>query len=138
MTDILKDELAIDPLTRGYSTMTDEEAADDLNTSYRSRNRTSMSGDEIAQQADPTEFNALDDGSQNNTADIQGHWLALCGRETIDPFATANVELVKAIFGTGSTTVVNLQAARIENITRAQELGIVFVKTGHVNVARTV
>ncbi len=137
MADVLADELVNDPLVRGYLGMTDEEAAADLNTSYRSRNRTSMSGDEIAQQADPTEFNALDDGSTTNTADVKSHWLALCGRETIDPFANANVQLVIAIFGGGSTSVSNLNAARVESITRAVELGITFVKAGHVNVARS-
>ncbi len=118
----LKTELTDDPLTRGYAGMTDSQAADDLNTSYRSRNRTSMTGDEIAQQADPTEFNALDDGSANNTADVKSHWLALCGRETIDPFATANVELINSIFGNPSATRTNLATARVGSITRAQEL----------------
>lgn len=32
---VLKDELTADPLGRGYSGMTDAEAADDLNTAYR-------------------------------------------------------------------------------------------------------
>ena len=31
----LRDELLTDPLTRGYSGMTDQEATDDLNTAYR-------------------------------------------------------------------------------------------------------
>ena len=136
MADILKDELLNDPLARGYSGMTDAQVADDLNTAYRSRNRTSMTGDEIAQQADPTEYAALDDGSANNTPDTKGHWLALCGRETIDPIAAANVQLVTAIFGGGSVTVTNLQAARVEPITRAQELGLGIVKPGHVEEAR--
>ena len=118
----LKTELTDDPLTRGYAGMTDQEAADELNTSYRTRNRATMSGDEVAQQADPTEFNALDDGSVNNTADVKGHWLILCARESIDPFATANAQLVIAIFGAASTSVANLQAVRVESITRAQEL----------------
>ena len=147
MADTLKDELTIDPLVRGYNgpgaanpgpgPMSDQEATDDLNTSYRTRNRTSMSGDEIAQAADPTEFNALDDGSQNNTADVKSHWLALCGRTTIDPFATANVELVISIFGSGSTTVSNLNAGRVESITRAVELGLGSVKSRDVGYARS-
>ncbi len=136
MADALKDELAGDPLVRGYSGMTDEEAAADLNTSYRTRNRTSMSGDEIFQATDPGEFNALLTGS-GNTADDQGHWLAFCGRDTVDPFATANVQLVISIFGGGSTSVSNLNAARVESITRGEELGLGLVKIGHVNVARS-
>ena len=135
----LKDELANDPLVRGYSGMTDQQAADDLNTSYRSRNRASMSGDEIAQAADPAEFDALDDGSANNTPDTKGHWLALCGREAIDPFATANVELVNSIFGNPSTTRTNLIAARVESITRAEELPGVRspARRSHVEAARS-
>ncbi len=120
----LKTELTDDPLTRGYAGMTDQQAADDLNTAYRTRNRTNMTGDEIAQQADPVEFNGLDDGSANNTADVKAHWLALCARESIDPFAATNEQLVIAIFGAGSASVANLQAARLESITRAQELGL--------------
>ncbi len=118
----LKDELTGDPLVRGYSTMSDQEAAEDLNTEYLSRNRTSMSGDEIAQQAVPVAFDALDDGSANNTADVKSHWLALCGRGSIDPFASANEQLVISIFGVGSQTVLNLQAARVEPISRAEDL----------------
>ena len=140
MADELADELSVDPLGRGYSGMSDQAAADDLNSIYpspdtRTRNRISMTGDEIAQAADPTEYNALANGSGNSTDD-QGHWLVLCARETIDPFATANVQLVIAIFGAASATVTTLQALRVESITRAQELGLPVVKVGHVTVAR--
>lgn len=136
MAHDLAHELSVDELVRGYSGMTDQETADDLNTSYRTRNRAGMSGDEIAQAADPTEFNALDDGSANNTADVKSHWLALCGRESVDPFAAANVQLVISIFGSGSTTVSNLNAARVESITRAVELELGEVKSRHVGYAR--
>jgi hypothetical protein len=37
---IIKTEIDIDPLTRGYSGMSDREIADDMNTKYRERNRT--------------------------------------------------------------------------------------------------
>ncbi len=141
MADALKDELASDPLLRGYLGMSDQEAAADLNTSYRTRNRTSMTGDEIFQATDPGEFNGLTSGS-GNSSDDQGHWLAFCGRETIDPFATANVQLVISIFGNPSTTLTNLNAARVESITRAAELRLPLLKgkllIGYVTAARTV
>jgi len=35
----LKDEIVNDPLSRGYSSMTDSEVADDLNTQYREQHR---------------------------------------------------------------------------------------------------
>ncbi len=136
MADVLKDELLIDPLGRGYSGMSNQAAADDLNTSYRTRNRTSMSGDEIAQAADSTEYNALDDGSVNNTSDTKSHWLAFCARTEIDPFATANVELVISIFGNPSVSRTNLIAARIESITRGTELGLGSVNSRDVGYAR--
>ena len=135
MAGDLRDELTNDPLVRGYSTMSDQEVAEDLNTEYRTRNRKSMFGDELAQQADDTELDALDDGSANNTADVKSHWLAFCARGSVDPFATANVQLVISIFGAGSQTVTNLQAARTEPISRAAELGI-RVGEGLVAVAR--
>ncbi len=51
MADIakLKTELTGDRLGRGYTGMTDQQAADDLNTKYRTRNRDVMTGDEVFQ-----------------------------------------------------------------------------------------
>ncbi len=135
MADILKDELANDPLGRGYAGMTDEEVADDLNISNRTRNRTNMTGDEVFQATDAAEFSGLGSG-QGNSVDDQNHWLAFCGRDIIDPFANANVQFVTDIFQAGSTTLANLQASRIESITRGEELGLGKVKPGHVQDAR--
>ncbi len=147
----LKAELTDDELVWGYNgpgvfnagpgPMTDQQVTDVLNTIHsapntRTRNRISMTGDEVAQQAVPTAFDALDDGAQNNTSDVKSHWLALCGRTSIDPFAMANIQLVISIFGTGSQTVLNLQAARVEAISRATELNLGLVKLGHVEEAR--
>ena len=133
----IRDELLTDPLGRGYVGMSDQAAADDLNTAYRTRNRTSMTGDELFQATVPSEFNALSTGSGNNP-DNQGHWLSFCGRETIDPFATANEQFVIDLFGGGSGTVAALQAARVESITRGEELGIGIVKVGHVEEVRRI
>ncbi len=135
MADTLKDELAGDPLGRGYAGMTDEEAAADLNISNRTRNRTSMTGDEVFQATEAAEFAGLGSG-QGNSVDDQSHWLSFCGRDIIDPFASANVQFVTEIFQVGSTTLTNLQAARVESITRGVELGLGKVKTGHVQDAR--
>ncbi len=119
----LKTELDTDPLTRGYSGMTDQAAANDLNTVYRTRNRTSMTGDELFQATIPSEFNSLDTGAGNNPDD-QGHWLSFCGRDQLDPFATANEQFVIDLFGSSSGTVAALQASRVESISRAVELGL--------------
>ncbi len=137
MTEILRDELAGDPEGLGYP-VSDQGAADLINSlaTGRTRNRGSMTGDEIAQQAVPAAYDALDDGSANNTSDVKSHWLAFCGRASIDPFAGANEQLVISIFGSGSQTVINLQAARLEPISRATELGLGFVNARDVGYAR--
>ena len=44
--DKLRDELTTDPLARGYSGMSDKEAADDLNTEYRTTPKATITGDE--------------------------------------------------------------------------------------------
>lgn len=136
---VLSVELTSDPETLGYP-VSDQGATDLINslTTGRTRNREFMTGDEIAQQADDTELDALDDGSANNTADVKSHWLHLCTRDTIDPFAVANVHLVVSIFGSGSQTVLNLQAARVETVSRATELGLGIVRVGDVIRARAV
>lgn len=49
---ILEDEIAKDPLGRGYSAMTDLQLLDSLNTADRGRNRTSMTGREVKAAVD--------------------------------------------------------------------------------------
>lgn len=131
----LRDELNNDPLARGYSGMTASQVVDDLNTAYRTQNRGSLSGDEIFQQTDPAEFSNLDDGS-GNTADVKGQWMSFCSRASIDPFATANVQYVTQVFGSGSATVTNLGNVRVEDISRAQELGTGGVQRWHIEHVR--
>ncbi len=113
----LINELTNDPLERGYAGMTDSEAHASLHTPDRPGLRDAMSGDEIFQQTDPTGFVELTDAKRNL-------WLAFCGRDVIDPRATANVDFVKWVFGDTAQTVANLATARQTLITRVAELGI--------------
>lgn len=69
---ILKTEISTDPLSRGYSGMTDLEVADDLNTVYRTKVRDYISGSEILNATDDAEFDALQETKK--TA-----WTSLCG-----------------------------------------------------------
>ena len=126
----LGDELTNDPLGRGYSEMTDEEVVTDLNTEYRTRVKTSMSGDAIFVQTDAAEFAGLTDHKQLA-------WISWCGKDSIDPSNAANVDFVKWVFGAASTTVANLAAARVEDITRAAELGLGDVDAGDVQRVRS-
>ena len=127
----IRAEIDDDPLVRGYAGMTDQQVADDLNTAYRSRLRSSMSGDEIFQATDETEFSNLAANSRK-----QDMWVSFCGRSAIDPTATANVAFVEWIFGNPSTTRSNLIAARSETITRAEELKLGNVTAVSVEQAR--
>lgn len=47
-------EIYDDPLERGYSEMSDQAVADDLNTKYRTRNVNIFSGDFMFVRTDPT------------------------------------------------------------------------------------
>ena len=125
---ILSDELLNDPLGRGYSTMIDLEAADSLNIVDRPRNRELMTGSELLANTDSAEYNSLTDSKRDQ-------WLSLCGVDSIDPFGSV-VQIVIQIWGGGSTTISNLQAARIILISRAQELGLGQVNEGHIQGVR--
>lgn len=148
---MLRDELQADLLGRGYSGMDDAAAAADLNTAYRSRNRTSLTASEVLQNLDLAEWDALQtvaDGA-DAAADIAGHKVrnvglvlsAAAGDGGVDPFGKAQ-DLIVGAFGGGSATVTALKAARVEAISRAEELRDsdprfpVPVKVGHVDVAR--
>lgn len=125
---ILKSELEGDPLARGYAGMTAEEASDDMNTVYRTRNHTSMTGDEILNQVDTAEWGT------RSAAEKQTVW-DVCHLGSVDPFGVAATLLVGA-FGGGSNTIVALAAARKEDVSRATELGLGFIHPGHIENAR--
>ena len=121
----LKEELT-DPR---YLGMTDEEAAVDLNTLRIFRNRTSMTGLEVAYEIDEAEYAALTNSQKSQV-------LTLTLSESLDPFGLA-AHVIKDIFP-ASTTLTNLAAARIEQISRAVELGIRSpIHRNHIHAART-
>ena len=124
---VLNQELINDPLTRGYSGMSDQEAADDLNTVYRNRNVASMSGSEVLQSVDDVEYAALSDVKKDAL------W-GLLGIAILDPWGK-EANIMQNIFG-ASTTITNLQAARIETVSRGIELNIGIVSAGVVGKAR--
>ncbi len=134
---ILADEITNDPLGRGYSGMDDSQVAVDMNTKYRSRNRTSMSGSEIWDNTDPAEFAALEDGADTSGKSERNRkleWVSFCGINNHDPFGSSK-EFVIDIFGIGTTTA-NLDAVRVETISRGVELELGIIKVGHVQMAR--
>lgn len=123
----LKTELADDPLSRDYASMSDREAADDLNTEYREENRKIISSAEILDIIVDAELTSLDAAEQTE------FWRLLSLGE-IKPFGPAG-QIIIRLFGT-STTKTNFLAARKQNISRARELGFRRVRVSHVHNAR--
>ncbi len=122
----LRDEVLNDPLGRGYSTMTNAEVVIDLYTKYRLRPKSLMTGSEVMNATDKSEYNSLSDFYR------ELYWNILHLGE-LNPFGVEKDILVD-IFGSGSLTIEALQNARQENISRVTELSLGVVKEGHVEL----
>lgn len=127
LDDLKAELLAGHPVTGAYS-LDNEVAAGQINALNRTRNVSSLSGDRVFQATDTQEFGGL-------TEQKRLLWLSFCGRESIDPFGSANVAFVQFIFGAGATLSA-LTAMRTEVVSRAQELGFGRVFPGTVEQAR--
>ena len=125
---ILKNEITTDPLTRGYSGMTDQEIADDVNTEYRSMQLQSMTASEILNNTDKAEYDALIAASK----DI--YWNLLHMGE-LNPWGI-EADIMVDLFGGGSTTISNLQASRSQPQSRTRELGLPVMCSGFVKDAK--
>jgi hypothetical protein len=125
---VLFNEINTDPLGRGYSSMSDAEVAADLNTVYRTRNRGLMTASEVYNAVDETEFIAL-------TAEQKAEVWNIVHMGELDPFGL-EADRFLAIFGGGSTTISTLGDLRVDDISRAQELGLGEIYEGYVTKAR--
>lgn len=126
----LKQEIDADPLSRGYSGMTAQQIADDLNTKYRSRNKTGISGKDISEAIDSAEYAALGAAEKDRIINFTQ-------QQSVDPFGFAQIVFLD-MFAGGSTTIQNLASIRVESISRATELGWREVKAGHVIDAQAI
>ncbi len=138
----LRDEINVDPEVFGYNgvgsenpgpgPMTDKQVADFLSdATKRSRDKERMEATEVANAVDEAEF-------VGKTADEQAEIYSLLAMGVLDPRdGSLEVRRFVSIFG-GSATITALQAARVEAISRAAEVGIGGrVGEGHVAHART-
>ena len=130
MTSILRDELSVDPLGRGYAGFSDQQAADDLNTVYRSRMVESIASELIVAALDPPDYTAL------SAANERAFW-GIVGASFVRVSDTEVQAFFLALFPGGSGTRTNLIALANESISRAEELGLRTVKLGHVEGARS-
>ena len=127
--EILITEITEDPLTRGYSVMSDIEVADDLNTVYRTKTAQFLSGSDIFNETDAAEYGVLTDAQKSS-------WDALCGIDSIDTSSGVAKSREAELFGAGTDTRANLQALSISDVSRATELGLPIVYEGNVQEAR--
>jgi len=118
----------LDSNTSLYSGMSNTEVETSLNAKTVSKNKATLSGSELWESTDASEFAALTDS-------VKAQWLALCGVTSVDPFGPAQ-PVVMSIFGGGSATVATLVTLRTFNVSRASEIGLSLVKEGHVEMAR--
>ncbi len=111
--------------------MTDAQAMTSLNTLDRSRNKATMSGREVinAFSGNKTEWDAL-------SATNQDRIISLCSRAELDPFGIDKDIFQDAAAG-ATNTLADLNAARVETISRGDEIGFGLVLEGHVTYART-
>lgn len=128
MIQAIKDELAAFPAT--YGALSDAEVADKLNLKEVTSTKQYLSGSEIFNATNDAEYAALTDAQK-------GSWDALCAIDSIDTLNGVAKAREVELFGVGTTTRSNLQAARQSLISRAQELGIK-VREGDVTAARAV
>lgn len=127
---VLADEISTDPLTRGYSGMTDAQIAADINTEYRTCTRPFVFGHEIFNVTDDTEYGALTDAQKSS-------WDALCAIAEIETTSGVAKSREAELFGAGTTTRSNLSALRSPACSRGVELGLGNVETDDVTYAKT-
>ena len=126
---LLKSEIDSDPLSRGYSGMSNIQVADDINQKIRSRDKLSLDSSELLDSIESSALMAL-------TGDKATRVWGVLSMNSVDPFGIAADVFIDA-FGGGSNTIITLAALRIESISRAQELGYPgYVREGHVEMAR--
>ena len=125
----VKNEIDIDPLGRGYTSMSDEEVADSMNNiEDRQRNRESMTGSEVLNAVVQGEYSSL------QVAKKDALW-GLLGIGDLNPFGV-EADIMIDIFGLTSATITELQAARVEIVSRGIELGLGIVRESDVIKAR--
>lgn len=105
-------------------------AAAELNDNNITQIRAQMTGQEIREAADPTEYSALTDIKKDQ-------WLSYCSGSVMDPKAGGiDQQIVVDIFGGGSVTVTTLSTLRNETVSQSTLLGFGTVHEGHVAEAR--
>lgn len=134
-TQIIADEIANDPLSRGYAAMSDEQVADSMNAVNRTVNTQSVSVEEIADAFVVSELNLMTLQKEIRL------WNRLALSETIDVNNQTVIDMLTDSFPapgapTNGQTLPRLNALKTQTVSRGDELGVGFVAPGHVIEAR--
>jgi len=105
-------------------------AAGELNAVNVSSIKATMSGKELMDLTDPTEYLALTDSEK-------AQWLALTGHDIVNTEVGGMGQVIGTDIFTAGTTTSNIGTARQITISRAVDLGFGFVTPGDVEYART-
>ena len=124
----LKAELTAGHPDTGAYNADDGIAATEINAVNRTRNKTSLTGSEVLNNVNATEWSALTDVQKQEVWDI-------VHLGELNPFGVEATLLI-AIFGGGSVTITALAAARKEDVSRAEELSLGRVLPTNVTNAR--
>ena len=140
MTDLakLRTEIVGDPLARGYAGMTDGQLAADLHTVDRTIERETLPSWEVMDAIVPAERAGLANTVVVSAADraLFDNWIG-AGEINIQRVNTRS--FFASIFTTADFPLsrANLLALQTRPASRAEELGIGFVRQGDVQYART-
>lgn len=127
--DVLRAELAIDPLGRGYSGMTDEEAAASLNTVNCTVDVESVTGQQVFEAVLPAHYNAL-------SAEQKQLFGVIVGMGMIMVNGTNTKAALVGMFTGATETLQALAALQTKQVSRGVELGVGEVRVGHIGEAR--
>ena len=124
----LQDVLLIDPLNRGYASLTDKHVLANMRLKNRIRLRKNFSKGDVMRQVVKSDFDVL-------TPIQEELFWNVIHLDNLYP-SGLELEILTTIFGTTSTTTENLNTAKNETVTRIEELVLGNVKVGHIHDAR--
>jgi len=146
---ILSEELANDPLARGYSGMSDEAATADLNTEYREVNypvlidavnyavREAGKWTSYREKADlQTVEGTYDNQSMREFMDMFASFTSLPEIDLQGVYMDGLIDAMVAEGSMGAGVAASLKAFGVQTVSRGTELGIGIVRVGEVEEAR--
>lgn len=142
---ILEDEIANDPLGRGYIGMTDEQVADDMNSIYRQININIPLRELIVYLLRNNKWGPIKDAAEDDLHDVHRQCEAFMvvmnnvnftDLDISDPVMQAMLLAIKNAGLLNNEDQSAILAMGKKDVSRAQELGLSVIKPGYVGDAR--